>query len=64
MTSSQKPDKKRGAKSNPHTEKSTMTEPQEEFIEPKGRPSKPDHPPRAGTGKNREDKKKPAGGRS
>ncbi|MCX6967202.1 MAG: hypothetical protein NTZ46_05375 [Verrucomicrobia bacterium] len=32
-------------KPEPHTEKSTMTEPQEEFIEPEARPSRPAHPP-------------------
>lgn len=53
MTSPQKR-KKEEDKSNPHTEKSTMTEPQEEFIEPKGRPSIPDRPPRTGPGKKRE----------
>jgi len=64
MTRSSK-SKKDEPKPGPHTEKSTMTEPQEEFIEPKGRPSKPDHPPRAKkTGKNKEGKKNPVGGRA
>jgi hypothetical protein len=46
MASSQK--KKKGdVKPEPHTEKSTMTEPQEEFIEQKGRPSRPVSPPQS-----------------
>jgi len=44
MTASQKP-KKANARPEPHTEKSTMTEPQEEFIEQKGQPSTPASPP-------------------
>lgn len=37
--------KKREIKPGPHAEKSTMTEPQEEFIEAQSRPSVPDGPP-------------------
>ena len=40
----------------PHTEKSTMTEPQEEFIEQTSVPSKPEGPPgSAPESENKED---------
>jgi hypothetical protein len=55
MDSSQK-DKK---KPEPHTEKSTMTEPQEEFIEQKSRPSRPANPQESGPGRKTKENQKP-----